>query len=213
MALVFIPVHDIFLVGINLRVVIVPKASEIKKNAAIEHNGKVLLVKEITKLTPSGRAGASLYRMRLYEVATGLKVDQSFKADEMLNTAEFRRKKVSFSYVDGEEYVFMDNEDYTPYSLDKGTIEEELLFITEDTSGLQILIVDDKPVGLELPAAVELLIIETDPSIKGASASARTKPALLSTGLTVQVPEYISNGEKIKINTSEHKFISRADSK
>ncbi len=187
-----------------------PKASEIKKNAAIEHNGKVYLVKDISKLTPSGRAGASLYRMRLYEVSTGTKADESFKADEMINTAEFYRKKVMFSYNDGEEYVFMDTEDYTPYSLDKDTISEELLFITEETEGLQVLIVDEKPVGIELPASVDLVITETDPSIKGASASARTKPAVLSTGLTVQVPEYISTGEKIKINTAEQKFTSRA---
>lgn len=187
-----------------------PKASEIKKNAAIEVNGKVYFVKDIAKLTPSGRAGASLYRMRLYEVATGAKADESFKADEMVNTAEFSKKKVMFSYVDGEEYVFMDNEDYTPYSLDKETISDELLFISEDTAGLQVLIVDDKPVGIELPASVDLVITETDPSIKGSSATARTKPAILSTGLTVQVPEYISTGEKIKVNTAEAKFTSRA---
>jgi elongation factor P len=187
-----------------------PKASEIKKNAVIEHNGKVYFVKEIAKLTPSGRAGASLYRMRLYEVGTGAKVDESFKADEVINTSEFSKKKVMFSYVDGNEYVFMDNEDYTPYSLDKETIVDELLFITEETEGLQILIIEDKPVGIELPASVDLVITETDPSIKGASASARTKPALLSTGLTVQVPEYISSGEKIKVNTAEAKFTSRA---
>lgn len=190
-----------------------PKASEIKKNAAIEHNGKVYLVKDINKLTPSGRAGASLYRMRLYEVATGAKADESFKADEMINTADFSRKKVMFSYVDGEEYVFMDNEDYTPYSLDKNVITDELLFITEETTGLQVLIVDEKPVGIELPASVELVITETDPSIKGASSTARTKPATLSTGLVIQVPEYISSGEKVKINTAEGKFTSRADSK
>jgi elongation factor P len=187
-----------------------PKASEVKKHAAIEHNSKVYIVKDIAKLTPSGRAGASLYRMRLYEVSTGIKADESFKADEMINLAEFSKKKVSFSYVDGEEYVFMDNEDYTPYSLDKDTISDELLFINEETSGLQVLLVDEKPVGIELPASVDLVIVETDPSIKGASASARTKPAILSTGLTVQVPEYISTGEKIKINTAESKFTSRA---
>jgi elongation factor P len=107
----------------------------------------------------------------------------------------------------------MDSEDYTPYSLNKDTIADELLFITEDTAGLQLLTVNDAPVGVELPANVELLITETDPSIKGASASARTKPALLSTGLTVQVPEYIASGEKIKVSTAEHKFVSRADSK
>lgn len=187
-----------------------PKASEVKKNAVIEHNGKVFFVKDIAKLTPSGRAGASLYRMRLYEVATGAKADESFKADEMLSLVDFSKKKVSFSYVDGTEYVFMDNEDYTPYSLDKDTISEELLYITEETTGLQVLIVEDKPVGIELPASVELVINETDPSIKGASASARTKPATLSTGLVVQVPEYIASGEKIKISTIDGKFSSRA---
>ena len=190
-----------------------PKASEIKKFAAIEHNGKVFLVKEINKLTPSGRAGASLYRMRLYDVATGVKVDESFKADEMITLADFSRHQVSFSYIDGDEYVFMDNEDYTPYNFNKESISEELLFITEETQGLQVLTVDGLPVAIELPATVELVIVETDPSIKGASASARTKPAILSTGLTVQVPEYIANGEKIKINTAENKFMSRADSK
>jgi elongation factor P len=87
------------------------------------------------------------------------------------------------------------------------------MFINEDTQGLQVLTVDDVPVAIELPASVDLVIVETDPSIKGASASARTKPAILSTGLTVQVPEYISNGEKIKINTAESKFMSRSDSK
>jgi elongation factor P len=192
---------------------IMPKASDIKKNAAIEHNDKVYIVKDINKLTPSGRAGASLYRMRLYEVTTGAKADQSFKADEMIKLADFSRHQVTFSYVDGEEYVFMDSDDYTPYSLNKDTIADELLFITEDTAGLQLLTVNDAPVGIELPPNVELLITETDPSIKGASASARTKPALLSTGLTIQVPEYIASGEKIKVSTSEHKFVSRADSK
>lgn len=187
-----------------------PKASEVKKNAAIEHNGKVYLVKDINKLTPSGRAGASLYRMRLYEVGTGAKADESFKADEMISTAEFFRRKVMFSYNDGTEYVFMDSEDYTPYSLDKETIDDELLFINEETEGLQVLIVDGNPVGIEIPASVDLVITETDPSIKGASASARTKPATLTTGLVVQVPEYISSGEKIRINTAEQKFTSRA---
>ncbi|WP_298443948.1 elongation factor P-like protein YeiP [uncultured Ferrimonas sp.] len=190
-----------------------PKASEIKKNAAIEHNGKVLFVKEINKLTPSGRAGASLYRMRCYDVATGLKVDESFKADEMINLADVRRHDVMFSYVDGEEYVFMNNEDYTPYNFNKEAIAEELQFITEETQGVQVVTVDDAPVAIELPATVELVITETDPSIKGASASARTKPAIMSTGLTVQVPEYIASGEKIKVSTSEVKFQGRADSK
>jgi elongation factor P len=193
------------------RVRSMPKASEIKKNAAVELNGKTYIVKDINKMTPSGRAGASLYRMRLYEVGTGAKADESFKADEILNLVDFHRNKVSFSYVDGDEYVFMDDEDYSSYSLNSETISEELPFITENTKGLQILLVEEKPVGIELPASVDVIIIETDPSIKGSSASARTKPATLATGLVVQVPEYIASGEKIRVNTAESKFMGRAD--
>lgn len=188
-----------------------PKASEIKKNAAIEHNGKVLIVKDIERSVPQGRAGGSLYRMRMYDVVTGGKVDETFKADEMLNFADLTRRAVMFSYLDGDEYVFMDNEDYTPYNLNKESIADEILFITEDTTELSVVIVDGVPVGISLPGSVELVITETDPSIKGGSATARTKPAILSTGLTVQVPEHISTGDKIKVNTEERKFMGRAD--
>jgi elongation factor P len=187
-----------------------PKASEIKKNAAIEHNGKTLIVRDIQRSVPQGRAGGSLYRMRMYDVVTGLKIDETFKADEMLKFAELSRHPVMFSYIDGDEYVFMDNVDYTPYHLSKDSISEEVLFITEDTEGLLLIMVDEMPVSIDLPATVDLVITETDPSIKGASASARTKPATLSTGLVVQVPEHISIGDKIKVNTAEHKFTGRA---
>lgn len=187
-----------------------PKASEIKKNVAVDYNGKVYLVKEVTKSAVCGRAGGSLYRIRMYEIATGAKVDESFKADEMINLADFSRRAVTFSYIDGDEYVFMDSEDYTPYNLNKDTIADEVPFVTESTQGLQVFVVNDVPVALDLPASVDLLITETDPSIKGASATARTKPATLSTGLIIQVPEYISSGETVKVNTEDHKFISRA---
>jgi elongation factor P len=190
-----------------------PKASDIKKNAAIEHNGKVLIVRDITRSVPQGRAGGSLYRMRLYDVVTGGKVDETFKAEDMLNFADLSRRPSMFSYIDGDQYVFMDNEDYTPYNLDKEAIADEILFIDEETQGISVIIVDDAPVGVALPASVELLITETDPSIKGASASARTKPAVLSTGLIIQVPEHISTGDKVKVNTEERKFMGRADSK
>lgn len=188
-----------------------PKASDIKKNTAVEYNNGVYIIRDIERSVPQGRAGGSIYRMRMYDVVTGSKIDEVFKDSDNLNLADLTRNQVMFSYSDGEEYVFMDTEDYTPYSLDKAIIADELLFITEDTQGLQVLIVDGKPVSIELPSAVEMVIVETDPSIKGASASARTKPAILSTGLTVQVPEYIASGEKIKINTTDHKFMSRAD--
>lgn len=190
-----------------------PKASEIKKNQAIEFNGRVLIVKDIERSVPQGRAGGSIYRMRMYDVVTGGKVDETFKDSEMLNMADLVKRPANFSYIDGDEYVFMDSEDYTPYNLNKESIEEEVLFVTEDTQGIYVVVVDGSAVGIELPPSVDLVIEQTDPSIKGASATSRTKPATLTTGLVVQVPEHISTGDKIKINTEERKFMGRVDSK
>ncbi len=190
-----------------------PKASEIKKNAAIDYNGRVYIVKDIERSVPQGRAGGSLYRMRMYDLVTGAKVDETFKDSDMLNLADLSKRPAKFSYIDGDEYVFMDNEDYTLYNINKESIAEEILFIDESTEGMQIIIVEDNPVALDMPSTVDLVITETDPSLKGGSATARTKPAILSTGLTVQVPEHISTGDRIKINIEERKFMSRVDSK
>ena len=190
-----------------------PKASDIKKNAAIEFNGRVYIVRDIERSVPQGRSGGSLYRMRMYDVVTANKVDETFKDSDMLDYADLIRKPVMFSYIDDNEYVFMDSEDYTPYNLNKESIADEVFFINEDTIGIYVLIVDDVPVALDMPSSVVLEVTETDPSIKGGSATARTKPAVFSTGLTVQVPEHISIGDKLKINVEERKFMGRAEGK
>lgn len=187
-----------------------PKASEVKKNTAVEYNNSVYIIRDIERSVPQGRAGGSLYRMRMYDVVTGSKIDQTFKDSDMLVLSDLTRRNIMFSYLDGDELVFMDTEDYTPYNLNKESIADEVLFIDENTQGMQVVLVDGSPVGIELPSSVDLVILETDPSIKGGSATARTKPATLSTGLVVQVPEHISTGDKIKVNTSENKFMGRA---
>jgi elongation factor P len=190
-----------------------PKASEIKKNTAIDYNGKTYIVRDIERSVPQGRAGGSLYRMRMYDVVTQHKIDETFKDSDSLDLADLIRKPVMFSYIDGDEYVFLDTVDYTPYNLNKESIADEILFINESTEGIQVIVVNDVPVALDLPTSVELEVTETDPSIKGGSATSRTKPALLSTGVTVQVPEHISTGDKIKVNVEERKFMGRADTK
>jgi elongation factor P len=190
-----------------------PKASEIKKGTAVEYNDKTYMVSDIERSVPQGRAGGSIYRMRMYDVVTQNKIDETFKDSDILNLADLIRKPVMLSYVDGNEYIFMDTGDYTPYSLNKESIADQVLFINEATTGVHVIMVNDSPVALDLPSNVELEVIETDPSIKGGSATSRTKPALLSTRLTVQVPEHISVGDKIKVSVEERKFLSRADAK
>lgn len=185
------------------------RASEIKKSAAVEYEGRVYLIRDIERSVPQGRAGGSLYRMRMYDVITNSKIDETFKDSDMLNLADLMRRPATFSYSDGEEVVFMDTEDYTQYSLNREGIEDELLFISEETPGLQVILVSDKPVTVDLPPTVDLEIVDTAPSVKGGSATARTKPATLSTGLVVQVPEHISTGDKIKVNVAERRFLGR----
>ncbi|TOK87656.1 elongation factor P-like protein EfpL [Vibrio parahaemolyticus] len=187
-----------------------PKASEIKKGFAIKSNGKTLLVKDIEVTTPGGRGGAKIYKMRCTDLTTGARVDERYKSDDVVETVEMNKRAVVYSYADGDEHIFMDNEDYSQYTFKHNEVEDDMLFINEDTQGIHIILVDGSAVGLELPSSVELVIEETDPSIKGASASARTKPARFASGLVVQVPEYIATGDRVVINTAERKYMSRA---
>lgn len=189
-----------------------PRANEIKKGMVLNYNGKLLLVKDIDIQSPTAHGVATLYKMRFSDVRTGLKVEERFKGDDIVDTVTLTRRYVDFSYVDGNEYVFMDKEDYTPYTFTKDQIEEELLFMPEGgMPDMQVLTWDGQLLALELPQTVDLEIVETAPGIKGASASARNKPATLSTGLVIQVPEYLSPGEKIRIHIEERRYMGRAD--
>ncbi|ACY58043.1 Elongation factor P-like protein [Yersinia pseudotuberculosis] len=194
------------------QVIFMAKANEIKRGMAVNLNGKLLLVKDIDVQSPSARGASTLYKMRFSDVRTGLKVEERFKGDENLDTITLTRRAVNFSYIDGDEYVFMDDEDYTPYNFKKEQIEDELLFIPEGgMPGMQVLTMEGQLLALELPQTVDMEIVDTAPSIKGASASARNKPAIMSTGLSIQVPEYISPGEKIRIHIAERRYMGRAD--
>jgi elongation factor P len=117
---------------------------------------------------------------------------------------------VQYSYLDGDQYVFMDTEDYSQYAINREDIEDQTGYLTEGLEGITALIVDGKLLGIELPQSVSLTITDTTPGIKGATATGRTKPATLTTGLEIQVPEYLEPGETVKINTGTGKFISRA---
>ena len=106
-----------------------PRASEIKKGFAITVESKTVIVKDIEVTTPGGRGGQKIYRFRGNDVATGVKTEVRHKADEIVETIDVTKRAVMFSYVDGNEYIFMDNEDYTQFIFNGETIEDELLFI------------------------------------------------------------------------------------
>jgi elongation factor P len=186
------------------------KANELKRADVISANGVLYVIRQIDVQTPSARGAATLYRVKATALSGSGKYEERFKGDDDVDTVQVTRRHVQFSYLEGDDVIFMDSEDFTQYPIRADEVEEEMAFITEGIEGLQVLLVEDKVIGLELPASVVLEIVETAPAMKSASASARTKPATLTTGLVVQVPEYIETGERIRVNTAERKYSARA---
>lgn len=187
-----------------------PKASDLKKGDVVEIDGVPHVVKQLEARSPSSRGASTLYKIRFNNLINGQKRDESVKGDQMFPEADAQRVPVQYSYIDGDQYVFMNAEDYTQYFLHKDALEEQVDYLMEGLEDMTGLIVEDSLVAITLPQSVVMEITETAPGIKGASASARTKPATMVTGLVVQVPEYIEQGESIKINTTNGKYMSRA---
>lgn len=186
------------------------KASELKKGLVLDIDGRNILVKALEVQSPSSRSGSTLYKVRGLDLVTRQKYENRFKGDENLQTVDFGRRSVQFLFRDADNCTFMDRENFEQYLLNTADLEEELLYLSEDLEGVLAMIADDTILGIELPATVVLAITDTAPGMKTASASSRTKPATLSTGLVVQVPEYLTPGELIKVNTGTGEYISRA---
>ena len=187
-----------------------PKASELKRGGVVEINGEPYIVHQIDMKAPSSRGANTLYKVRFNHARTKQKLDETFKGEDQLGDIDLERRKVQYSYLDGDFYVFMDEEDYSQYSLSAESLGDQVLYITDGLQGLMGMLVDGEIIAVELPQSVIMEITDTAPGIKGASASARTKPATFATGLVVQVPEYLEVGERVKINTQESRYMSRA---
>ncbi len=185
------------------------KAADVKKGNVVEHNNTVYQVRDIERSSPQGRGGNVTFRFTLYSVPAGNKFDLSLRADDELKEIELVRREASFSYMDGDAYVFLDAEDFTPYQLDANVVGDMAGYITEGLEGVYVQLIDDAPVAIQLPPNVVLEVVDTPPELKGGTATKRPKPAKLSTGLEIQVPEYISNGEKIYVSTVTGEFNGR----
>ena len=187
------------------------KASDIKKGNVVEYNNGVYQIRDIERSSPQGRGGNVRFRFIMYSVPGGAKMDASFDADDQLTEVELLRRQSTFSYMDGDAFVFMDDEDYTPYTLDPAALGDAAGYITEGLTGIYVQVIDEQPVAIQLPQHVTLEVVETPPELKGGTATKRPKPARLNTGIEIMVPEYSSNGERILGNTTTGEFGGRAD--
>ncbi len=184
-------------------------AKDLKNGGIVNHNGAPHIVETISVQSPSARGGATIYKFRARNLVTKQKADFACKGTDMLDEADFAKRAVSFMYADNEAVHLLDSEDYNQYSLTHDDAADEIGYLTEGLEGIYALIYNDECVGLQLPSTVVLTITECDPGIKGNSATSRNKPAKLETGLQVQVPEYLKQGERIKVDSRTGEFLGR----
>jgi len=187
-----------------------PKACDLKKGNVVEINDEAYIVKHIDVKTPSARGAVTTYKVRFNNIKSKQKYEASFKGNDILKEVDLQRRSVQYLYPDGNLHVFMDKKEYSQYMISEDAIEDELVWLTDEIEDIMGLIIDDYMVAIEIPSALVFEITETAPGIKGSSVTARTKPATLSNGVEIQVPEYLEPGEMVKVNVETKKFMSRA---
>lgn len=184
-------------------------AKEIKPGAVVNYNDAPHIIENVTVQSPSARGSATLYKFRARNLVTKQKTDITLKGTEGLDDADFVRREVTFMYADTEAAHFLDSGDYNEYTIPRADLDAELPYISEDLQGMLALIYNGQCVGIQLPVAVDLKVTQCDPAVKGNSATSRTKPATVETGLVVHVPEYLKEGDTIRVDTRSGEFLSR----
>ena len=187
-----------------------PKANELKRGMIVEIDGVPHIVKQLEAKSPSSRGAATLYKIRFNNLQTHQKLDMSYKGDDILKEADCSRVGVQFSYREDDTFYFMDMEDFSQYGMDSDQLDGQIEYLVEQQEDIVALLMDGNILGIELPQSVNLVVEDTPPAVTGSSAPNRSKTAKLSTGLEIQVPEYLSTGETVKVNTVTGKFMSRA---
>jgi elongation factor P len=185
----------------------VVSTNQFKNGMHIELEGGVWRVVEFQHVKP-GKGGAFV-RTKLKSLDSGAVVDKTFRAGEKFPRVRTEVKSVQFLYDDGAEAHFMDEQTYDQFGLPRGDVAEALPYLLPSAS-VQMLTVNGKPSGVQLPASVELAVTETEPGVKGDTVSNVTKPATLETGAVVNVPLFVNIGDRIKVDPREARYISRA---
>ncbi len=183
---------------------------DIKTGAIVVYMGAPVIIQTISVQSPSARGAATLYKYRARNVVTKSKVDITLKGTDTLPEANFERRPVNVMYCDPTTMYLMDQADFQQYEMPLGDVEYERNFITDGLEGICALIYNEACVGISIPNTVELTVTQCDPGVRGNSATSRTKPATLETGFMIHVPEYLKEGERVKVDTRSGEFLSRA---
>ena len=182
-------------------------AGDLRKGITFEYEGKIYVVVDFLHVKPG--KGAAFVRTKLKNIVTGQVVEKTFNPVEKFEKAHIERKEMAYLYNDGDLYYFMDNETYEQVPLNKDQVEDALLYITENMN-VTIQFYKGAAFSVEPPNFVELTIVECEPGVQGDTSKAGNKPATVETGLVLQVPLFVNNGERIRIDTRTGTYMSRA---
>ena len=185
----------------------VVSTNQFRNGMHVALDGQTWRIVEFQHVKP-GKGGAFV-RTKLKSLANGAVVDRTFRAGEKFNRVHTEQKNMQYLYDSGDEVVFMDEESFEQVSIPHADLAQELPFM-QPSSSVQLLFVDGRPSGIDLPASVVLAVIETEPGVKGDTVSNVTKPATLETGAVVQVPLFVNVGDRLKVDPREGRYISRA---
>jgi len=181
--------------------------NQFRNGMHIDVDGDVWRIVEFQHVKP-GKGGAFV-RTKLKALESGAVVDRTFRAGEKFSRIHTEVKSVQFLYDDGSEAHFMDEQSFEQFGLPHAEVADALAYLAPSSS-VQMLAVDGKPAGIQLPSSVELTVTQTEPAVRGDTVTNVTKPATLETGAVVQVPLFVDRGERVKVDPREGRYISRA---
>ena len=182
-------------------------ATQMRPGMIIKHNNELHAVFSVEHRTPGNLR--AFIQAKLRNVRTGAMFEHRFRSPDPIERVVVDEVSMEFLYNDGDDYYFMDTTNYEQTNLKRDTLGDAVEYLTPNLQ-ITVSIIDGVPVGIDLPQIVELTVIETEPGLKSATASSVTKPARLETGLMVNVPPFINEGEKIRVDTAEGVYLSRA---
>ncbi len=183
-------------------------ANDLRPGMVIEHNGELFSIHRAEHRTPGNLRAFVQARMR--NLRTGALADHRFRSTDEVERAAIDETEMQYLYADGDSYVFMNTENYEQVHLHKDVIADRAQYLIPDVK-LKVEYYNGNPIDIQLPPTVDLKVVETEPSMKGASATNVMKPAKLETGLIVPVPPFITEGETIRVDTSEGTYLERAN--
>jgi elongation factor P len=181
-------------------------SNDFRTGVTVEMDGYVWRVVEFLHVKPG--KGSAFVRTKLKNVQTGNTIDKTFRAGETIPQANLEKRSMQYTYKDGEEFVFMDMQSYEETRMSSDNLGDRINFLKEEMA-VNVIFWDERVLEIELPTSVVLEITETDPGVKGDTATGGTKPAIVETGAQVMVPLFITIGEKIKVDTRDGSYLGR----